>query len=85
MKVAHYDRDGGEVRRNGLASSIKNGEKLPLASTSHSPWQTMLDRGPVAFFENLDIFCAENQLQQNVLWYLWTYSTTYCPVNPEAP
>ena len=37
MKVAHYDRDGGEVRRNGLASSIKNGEKLPLASTSHSP------------------------------------------------
>ena len=37
MKVAHYDRDGGEVRRNSLASSIKNGEKLPFASTSHSP------------------------------------------------
>ena len=37
MKVAHYDRDGGEVRRNSLASSIKNGKKLPLASTSHSP------------------------------------------------
>ena len=67
MKVAHNDRDGGEVGRNSLASSIKNSEKLPLASTSHSPGQTMLDSRPVAFFENPDIFCAENQLQQNVL------------------
>ena len=67
MKVAHNNRDGGEVRRNGLASSIKNGEKLPLASTSHSPGQTMLDSGPVAFFENPDYSCAENQSQQNVL------------------
>ena len=67
VKVAHNDRDCGEVRRNGLASSIKNGEKLPLASTSHSPGQTMLDSRPVAFFENPDIFCDENQSQQNIL------------------